>query len=82
MITVTGLLLGNLIAFAIITESVFQWPGMGRLFLQSIQEVDLPVMSAYLVMISFLFVVLNLVVDILYYVVDPRLRVEGHGSGH
>ena len=82
VITVTGLLLGNLIAFAIITESVFQWPGMGRLFLQSIQEVDLPVMSAYLVMISFLFVVLNLVVDILYYVVDPRLRVEGHGSGH
>ena len=67
VITVTGLLLGNLIAFAIITESVFQWPGMGRLFLQSIQEVDLPVMSAYLVMISFLFVVLNLVVDILYY---------------
>ena len=82
VITVTGLLLGNLIAFAIITESVFQWPGMGRLFLQSIQEVDLPVMSAYLVMISFLFVVLNLVVDILYYVVDPRLRVEGHGGGH
>ena len=82
VITVTGLLLGNLIAFAIITESVFQWPGMGRLFLQSIQEVDLPVMSAYLVMISFLFVVLNLIVDILYYVVDPRLRVEGHGGGH
>ena len=82
VITVTGLLLGNLIAFAIITESVFQWPGMGRLFLQSIQQVDLPVMSAYLVMISFLFVVLNLVVDILYYVVDPRLRVEGHGGGH
>ncbi|UUX48745.1 ABC transporter permease [Nisaea acidiphila] len=82
VITVTGLLLGNLIAFAIITESVFQWPGMGRLFLQAIQEVDLPVMSAYLVMISFLFVVINLIVDILYYVVDPRLRVEGHGGGH
>jgi len=82
VITVTGLLLGNLIAFAIITESVFQWPGMGRLFLQAIQEVDLPVMSAYLVMISFLFVVINLIVDILYYVVDPRLRVEKSGSGH
>ncbi|WP_420406213.1 ABC transporter permease [Nisaea sp.] len=82
VITVTGLLLGNLIAFAIITESVFQWPGMGRLFLQAIQEVDLPVMSAYLVMISFLFVVINLIVDILYYVVDPRLRVEKSGGGH
>ena len=77
-----NMLLGNLIAFAIITESVCQWPGMGRMFLQSIQEVDLPVMSAYLLMISFLIVVLNLVVDILYYVVDPRLRVEGHGGGH
>ncbi|MFQ5954229.1 MAG: ABC transporter permease [Kiloniellales bacterium] len=76
VITITGLQLGSIIAFAIITETVFQWPGMGLLFLQAIQFVDIPIMSSYLVLIAFFFVVINLVVDILYHVVDPRLRVE------
>ena len=76
VITIIGLQLGTVIAFAIITETVFQWPGMGRLFLQGIQAVDIPIMSAYLVMIAFFFVVINLIVDILYYVVDPRLRID------
>ena len=76
VITITGLQLGSIIAFAIITEAVFQWPGMGLLFLQAIQFVDIPVMSTYLIMISFFFVVINLVVDMLYYAVDPRLRID------
>jgi len=84
VITITGLQLGSIIAFAIITESVFQWPGMGLLFIQAINEVDIPVMASYLMMIAFFFVVINLIVDLLYYVVDPRLRVDkavagGHG---
>ncbi len=84
VITITGLQLGSIIAFAIITESVFQWPGMGLLFIQAINEVDIPVMSAYLVMIALFFVVINLIVDLLYYLVDPRLRIDrdqaaGHG---
>ncbi|MFK7965078.1 MAG: ABC transporter permease [Burkholderiaceae bacterium] len=81
VITITGLQLGSLIAFAIITESVFQWPGMGLMFIQAVSEVDIPVMAAYLVLIAFFFVVINLVVDILYFVVDPRLRVDRAG-GH
>jgi len=76
VITIIGLQIGSLIAFAIITESVFQWPGMGLLFIQAIGEVDIPIMSAYLLLIGFVFVVINLVVDILYYTIDPRLRVE------
>ena len=76
VITITGLQLGSIIAFAIITETVFQWPGMGLMFLQAIQNVDIPIMSAYLILIAFLFVVINLIVDLLYYVVDPRLRVD------
>ncbi len=79
VITITGLQLGSIIAFAIITESVFQWPGMGLMFVQAIGEVDIPIMAAYLVMIAFLFVVINLVVDVLYFVVDPRLRVDRAG---
>lgn len=84
VITITGLQLGSLIAFAIITETVFQWPGMGQMFLQAVTTVDIPIMAAYLILIAFFFVVINLVVDILYYVVDPRLRVDatkvsGHG---
>jgi peptide/nickel transport system permease protein len=82
VITITGLQLGSLIAFAIITETVFRWPGMGSLFLQAIQFVDIPVMSTYLIVVAFIFVVLNLIVDILYYTVDPRLRVERSGGGH
>ena len=81
VITITGLQLGSIIAFAIITESVFQWPGMGLLFIQAVGNVDIPIMAAYLVLIAFVFVVINLVVDILYVVVDPRLRVDSAG-GH
>ncbi len=81
VITITGLQLGGIIAFAIITETVFQWPGMGLLFIQAVQFADIPVMAAYLCLIGFIFVVINLVVDILYYVVDPRLRIEGGAAG-
>ena len=76
VITITGLQIGSIIAFAIITETVFQWPGMGLLFLQSIEFADIPIMSTYLILIAFFFVVINLIVDILYHVVDPRLRVD------
>lgn len=74
VITVTGLQIGNLIAFALVTETVFQWPGMGLLFVQAITFVDIPVMAAYLMLVSFIFVTLNTLVDLLYAVVDPRLR--------
>ena len=69
-----GLQFGSVIAFAIITETVFQWPGMGLMFVQAVQNVDIPIMAAYLLMVSLIFVTINLVVDILYTVVDPRLR--------
>jgi peptide/nickel transport system permease protein len=81
VMTITGLQLGGLIAFAIITETVFQWPGMGLLFIQAVTFADIPVMAAYLCLISLIFVVINLVVDLLYFVVDPRLRVDG-AAGH
>jgi len=81
VITITGLQLGSIIAFAIITETVFQWPGVGLLFITAIQFVDIPIMSAYLVLIALIFVIINLVVDLLYFVVDPRLRVE-RSPGH
>jgi peptide/nickel transport system permease protein len=80
VITITGLQLGSLIAFAIITETVFQWPGMGALFIQAVQFADVPVMAAYLCLISLIFVVINLVVDLLYFAVDPRLRIERSGG--
>jgi len=76
VMTITGLQIGSIIAFAIITETVFQWPGMGLLFLQSIEFADIPVMSTYLILIAFFFVVINMIVDILYNVVDPRLRID------
>ena len=76
VITITGLQLGSIIAFAIITETVFQWPGMGLLFIQAISMVDIPIMAAYLVLIAFFFVIINLIVDLLYHVVDPRLRID------
>ena len=82
VITIIGLQLGGIIAFAIITETVFQWPGMGLLFIQAVQFADIPVMAAYLCLIGFIFVVINLVVDILYYVVDPRLRIDRSTAGH
>ncbi|MCC1481197.1 ABC transporter permease [Roseibaca sp. Y0-43] len=82
VITITGLQLGAIIAFAIITETVFQWPGVGALFINSVRFVDVPVMAAYLMLIAVIFVVINLIVDLLYYAVDPRLRVERAGGGH
>jgi len=82
VITITGLQLGSLIAFAIITETVFQWPGMGLLFIQAVQFADVPVMAAYLCLISLIFVTINLAVDLLYFAVDPRLRVSSSGGGH
>jgi peptide/nickel transport system permease protein len=81
VITIIGLQLGALIAFAIITETVFQWPGMGLLFIQAVTFADIPVMAAYLCLIALIFVVINLVVDLLYFAVDPRLRI-GLAGGH
>lgn len=84
VITITGLQLGGIIAFAIVTETVFQWPGMGLLFIQAVQFADIPVMAAYLCLIALVFVMINLVVDMLYFVVDPRLRsgLSRQGGGH
>jgi peptide/nickel transport system permease protein len=81
VMTIIGLQLGTLIAFSIITETVFQWPGMGLLFIQAVTFADIPVMAAYLCLIALIFVIINLVVDMLYFAVDPRLRVEG-ARGH
>jgi ABC-type dipeptide/oligopeptide/nickel transport system permease component len=81
VITIAGLQLGSVIAFAIITETVFQWPGVGSLFVNSVAVVDVPVMAAYLVFVALVFVVINLIVDILYFIVDPRLRsTAGKGA--
>lgn len=77
VITITGLQLGSIIAFAIITETVFQWPGVGLLFIDSVQFVDIPVMASYLMFISVMFVLINLIVDIVYVLIDPRLRIQG-----
>ena len=80
VITIAGLQLGSVIAFAIITETVFQWPGMGFLFLQAVQNVDIPIMAAYLLLVAFIFVTINLVVDVLYTAVDPRITISGRPS--
>ena len=82
VITITGLQLGGIIAFAIVTETVFQWPGMGLLFIQSVQFADSPVMAAYLCLIALVFVLINLVVDLLYFAVDPRLRIDRAAAAH
>ena len=83
VITVTGLQIGNLIAFALVTETVFHWPGMGMLFVQAVSFVDSPVMAAYLIIVSFIFVSLNTLVDLTYALVDPRLRQQAvAGAGH
>ncbi len=76
VITVIGIQIGGLVAFSIITETVFQWPGMGQLFIQSVQFADIPVMAAYLVMVSMIFVTINFFVDLLYAFIDPRLRLD------
>ena len=80
VITIAGINIGTLVAFSIITETVFQWPGMGFLFIQAVQFVDIPIMSAYLVFIAFIFVMINFTVDILYYFIDPRIRVKGDST--
>jgi peptide/nickel transport system permease protein len=77
VVTIIGLQVGALIAFAIITETVFQWPGMGLLFIQSVQNADVPVMAAYLLLVAFLFVLINFIVDLLYVAIDPRIRIIG-----
>ena len=82
VITITGLQLGGIIAFAIVTETVFQWPGMGLLFIQSVQFADIPVMAAYLCLIALVFVLINLIVDLLYFAVDPRLRIDRTAAAH
>ena len=76
VMTIAGLQLGSIIAFAIITETVFQWPGMGLLFLRAVQNADIPIMSAYLLLVAGIFVTINLIVDLLYVVVDPRIRID------
>ena len=79
VITMIGLQLGGIIAFAIITETVFQWPGMGLMFIQAVQHADVPVMAAYLLLVAVLFVAINLIVDLIYAHVDPRIRILGRG---
>lgn len=81
VLTISGLQLGSLIAFSVITETVFAWPGMGSLFIQAVQFPDVPVMAATMCLIALMFVVINLVVDLLYVVVDPRLRLHGARAG-
>jgi peptide/nickel transport system permease protein len=81
VLTISGLQLGSLIAFSIITETVFSWPGMGSLFIQAVQFPDVPVMAAYLCLIALVFVAINLIVDLLYAVVDPRLRSRRSAAG-
>ena len=75
VITIIGLNIGGLIAFSVITETVFQWPGTGLMFIQAVDFVDVPIMSAYLLFVAFLFVAINLLVDLLYFAVDPRIRL-------
>ena len=76
VITITGINIGTLIAFSIITETVFQWPGMGFLFINAVHFVDIPIMSAYLIMVAFIFVMINFFVDLTYYLIDPRIRIK------
>src|SRR6476469_1773535 len=82
VMTITGLQLGGLIAFAMTTETVFQWPGMGLLFIQAVTFADIPAMAAYLCLIALIFVLINLVVDLLYLAVDPRLRLSSAAGAH
>lgn len=83
VVTIVGLQLGSVIAFAIVTETVFNWPGLGALFVKSVEVVDIPVMATYLMFVGLVFVVVNLVVDLLYFALDPRLRSgAGAPAGH
>jgi peptide/nickel transport system permease protein len=81
VVTMTGMMIGDLIAFALVTETVFQWPGMGLLFVQAVMFIDIPVMAAYLMIVSVIFITLNTIVDFIYLAVDPRLRQAGSGGG-
>ena len=80
VITIAGINIGTLIAFSITTETVFEWPGMGLLFINAVQFVDIPIMSAYLIMVAFIFVMINFLVDIAYYFIDPRIRFKEEGT--
>ena len=80
IVTVIGLEFGSVIAFAIVTESIFAWPGMGKLIIDSINVLDRPVIVAYLLIIVFIFIVINLVVDLLYSALDPRVRLSSRGA--
>jgi len=77
VVTITGLQLGSIVAFAITTETVFNWPGLGALFVKSVEVVDIPVMGAYLMFVGLIFVAVSLIVDMLYFLIDPRLRTGG-----
>lgn len=77
VITIIGINVGGLIAFSVITETVFQWPGTGLMFIQAVDFVDVPIMAAYLCFVALVFVIVNLVVDLLYFVIDPRIRIGG-----
>lgn len=81
LITIVGLQLGSIIGFAVVTETVFQWPGLGLLFLQSVAAADIPVLAAFLIFIALVFVTINLVVDLCYYAIDPRLRLADRSTG-
>jgi peptide/nickel transport system permease protein len=78
--TMTGLLVGDLIAFAMVTETVFQWPGLGLLFVEAVNLGDRPIIAAYLMVASFIIVSINTLVDITYLIIDPRLRVSNKGG--
>ena len=80
VVSVLGLELGSMIAFAVVTETVFSWPGMGKLLIDSITKLDRPVIVAYLMMTVLIFVTINLVVDLLYTWLDPRVRLSGTGA--
>jgi len=80
VVTVLGLEFGGLIAFSVVTETIFAWPGMGKLLIDSIQQLDRPVIVAYLIIIVLFFVLINLVVDIIYSLLDPRVRIGGQGQ--
>jgi len=82
VVTMTGMMIGDLIAFALVTETVFQWPGMGQLFVQAVMFIDMPVMAAYLMIVSAIFVTINTIVDLIYLWVDPRLRQAGVARGY
>jgi peptide/nickel transport system permease protein len=79
IVTVFGLELGSTLAFAVVTETIFSWPGVGKLIIDSIQSLDRPVMVAYLMLVALLFILINLVVDVIYAMLDPRLRTARRG---